>query len=69
MKNKKLKKKKNMKKHLTFQLYKMSKRSIPLKLKLNPTTCEEKLSFSRNYLKLFKMTSHKVLNLNFWNYN
>ena len=38
-------KKKHEKKHVTFLLYKMSKRSIPVKLKQNPTTCEEKLFF------------------------
>ena len=40
-------KKKHEKKHVTFLLYKMSKRSIPVKLKQNPTTCEEKLFFKK----------------------
>ena len=74
VKENKNEKKNEKKKHVTFLLYKMSKRSIPVKLKQNPTTCEEKLFFQEtksNCSKsqvtklgtlIFGITTHKTLN-------
>ena len=46
----------------------MLKRSIPVKLKLNPTTSEETFSFFLKLTQIFQNTN-KTLNLTFRNYN